>query len=111
MSPICDDATCLDLIIRLGEPVVLVTGSYLGALSHTLTALGRIDREGRVPCAGSSSRIQATGSGSPRRSKAYEIFGEPRSPDLSPAEAGRAVRSERWRDRSDLTGICEADNG
>src|SRR5262249_41466189 len=39
MSPICEDATCIDLIARLAVPVVLVTGTYLGALSHTLTAL------------------------------------------------------------------------
>jgi dethiobiotin synthetase len=38
MSPINDDATNLELIKALGYPVILVTGSYLGALSHTLTA-------------------------------------------------------------------------
>src|SRR5205814_9866174 len=39
MSPIDTRTTCHDLIVRLGYPVILVTGSYLGALSHTLTAL------------------------------------------------------------------------
>jgi dethiobiotin synthetase len=39
MSPIASDATCLDVIADLGDPAMLVTGSYLGALSHTLTAL------------------------------------------------------------------------
>lgn len=39
MSPIADDATNLDLIDDLGLPVLLVGGSYLGAISHTLTAL------------------------------------------------------------------------
>lgn len=39
MSPIHSRKTCLDLILALGYPVILVTGSYLGALSHTLTAL------------------------------------------------------------------------
>jgi dethiobiotin synthetase len=38
MSPLNDRATNLDLIGALGYPVVLVTGTYLGALSHTLTA-------------------------------------------------------------------------
>ncbi len=39
MSPIAKDGTCLDLAERLGDPAILVTGTYLGALSHTLTAL------------------------------------------------------------------------
>jgi dethiobiotin synthetase len=39
MTPIDDSHTVIDLIVRVGLPAVLVTGSYLGALSHTLTAL------------------------------------------------------------------------
>lgn len=39
MSPMAEDATCLDLMLALGLPCVLVGGSYLGAISHTLTAI------------------------------------------------------------------------
>ena len=39
MSPIAEDATGLELMTALALPVVLVGGSYLGAISHTLTAL------------------------------------------------------------------------
>lgn len=39
MSPIADDGTCLDLIVSLRDPAILMTGSYLGAISHTLTAV------------------------------------------------------------------------
>lgn len=39
MSPIATEATNLDLICELKTPVVVVTGSYLGAVSHVLTAL------------------------------------------------------------------------
>lgn len=39
MSPIAEDATGLDLMLALGLPTVLVGGSYLGAISHTLTAI------------------------------------------------------------------------
>jgi dethiobiotin synthetase len=39
MSPITRDALNLDLIKILNCPVILVTGSYLGALNHALTAL------------------------------------------------------------------------
>lgn len=39
MSPLTDDATNLDLMIALDLPVLLVAGSYLGTVSHVLTAL------------------------------------------------------------------------
>ncbi len=38
MSPICDDALNIDLIGALSIPAILVAGSYLGTISHTLTA-------------------------------------------------------------------------
>jgi dethiobiotin synthetase len=39
MSPIAEAATGLELMTALDFPVVLVGGSYLGSISHTLTAL------------------------------------------------------------------------
>ncbi len=39
MVPLNNDHTVLDWMALLNAPVILVTGSYLGALSHTLTAL------------------------------------------------------------------------
>lgn len=39
MSPLTDTATNLDLIAALDLPVLLVAGSYLGTISHVLTAL------------------------------------------------------------------------
>lgn len=39
MSPISEDGTGLDLMIALALPAVLVGGSYLGGISHTLTAI------------------------------------------------------------------------
>jgi dethiobiotin synthetase len=39
MSPIAERATNLDWMRALGCPVLLVTGSYLGAISHALTAI------------------------------------------------------------------------
>lgn len=46
MSPLSESATGLDLIEALAAPVLLVTGSYLGAISHTLTALEALRRRG-----------------------------------------------------------------
>jgi dethiobiotin synthetase len=39
MSPITREATGLDWLQTLGCPAILVAGAYLGAISHTLTAL------------------------------------------------------------------------
>ena len=46
MSPLSDGATVLDLIEALAVPVLLVTGTYLGAISHTLTAVEVMRRRG-----------------------------------------------------------------
>lgn len=39
MVPLNDTSTTLDWMAALALPVILVTGSYLGSISHTLTAL------------------------------------------------------------------------
>jgi dethiobiotin synthetase len=39
MSPVDEGTTGLDLMAGIGAPAVLVGGSYLGAISHTLTAI------------------------------------------------------------------------
>lgn len=44
MSPLDHERTNLDLIAALRAPVLLVAGSYLGTISHTLTALAALDR-------------------------------------------------------------------
>ncbi|MGZ6253914.1 MAG: dethiobiotin synthase [Candidatus Binataceae bacterium] len=42
MVPLDDERTTLDWMAAVGVPVLLVTGSYLGTLSHTLTAVGAL---------------------------------------------------------------------
>ena len=51
MAPIDDEHTVLDWIAALDTRVVLVVGSYLGSLSHTLTALDVLVRAGKPPAA------------------------------------------------------------
>jgi dethiobiotin synthetase len=46
MVPLDDRHTVLDWMSELGIPVLLVTGSYLGTLSHTLTCLDVLRRRG-----------------------------------------------------------------
>lgn len=73
MSPLADDATGLELMTALGLPVILVGGSYLGAISHTLTALE-----------------VARGAGLDVRAVVISESGEPDAPDL--AETAEDVR-------------------
>jgi dethiobiotin synthetase len=46
MVPLDHRHTVLDWIAELKLPVILVTGSYLGTLSHTLTAVDALRRRG-----------------------------------------------------------------
>ena len=46
MVPLTNQATVLDLMVEVGAPVLLVAGSYLGTLSHTLTALHTVQDHG-----------------------------------------------------------------
>ena len=46
MAPLTDKQTMLDLMVALGWPVILVGGSYLGSMSHTLTALETVIVQG-----------------------------------------------------------------
>ena len=51
MVPLDDQHTVLDWIAALGAPALLVAGSYLGTISHTLTTLAALRGRG-VPIAG-----------------------------------------------------------
>lgn len=46
MSPVTDDKLHTDLIADLGLPALLVSGNYLGTISHTLSALAVLQARG-----------------------------------------------------------------
>jgi dethiobiotin synthetase len=46
MVPLDGERTILDVMMALHLPLILVTGSYLGTISHTLTALDALYRRG-----------------------------------------------------------------
>jgi dethiobiotin synthetase len=51
MAPLDDGHTVLDWIAALDADVLLVAGSYLGSLSHALTALAALESRSRTPVA------------------------------------------------------------
>jgi dethiobiotin synthetase len=46
MVPLAGERTILDVMMALQLPLILVAGSYLGTISHTLTALDALFRRG-----------------------------------------------------------------
>ncbi|MFC7291776.1 dethiobiotin synthase [Hirschia litorea] len=46
MSPVTDTKLNIDLIADLAMPAILITANYLGAISHTLSALDVMDKWG-----------------------------------------------------------------
>ena len=68
-----------------------MTGTYLGALSHTLTALAAL-RERAVPLRGIVVSESADSVGLAETVEGLRDFGAADRPDLSPAPAARAIR-------------------
>jgi dethiobiotin synthetase len=108
MSPMTSDATCLDLIADLGDPVVLVTGTYLGTLSHTLTALEALrGRDATVRGIVVSESAESVGLA--ETIEGLRSFGVADIPIyLLPRLAGDP--SSRWRTAPPLTSLCEPDH-
>jgi dethiobiotin synthetase len=87
MVPLDGDRTVLDWIMLLHIPVVLVAGSYLGTISHTLTALDALLRWD-VPIAalviseteGSGVPLDDTVAAIARFAGRIEVIGVPRLP-------------------------------
>lgn len=48
MVPLDEHRTVLDVMMALQLPLILVAGSYLGTISHTLTALDAVYRRGLI---------------------------------------------------------------
>ncbi len=108
MSPINSRKTCLDLIVVLGYPVILVTGSYLGAISHTLTALYSLRASGAVvggiivsESANSAGLAETVESLEPFAGSRVPLFALPRLPGDHEA---------KWRVAPVLTGLCGIDH-
>jgi dethiobiotin synthetase len=104
MSPIDEEHTFLDLITRLGHPAVLVAGSYLGAISHTLTALDALGRRA-VPIAGIVVSESEPSAGLDDTMETLRQFaGSATAVYAFPRLAGSD--EEKWRTAPLLTGLC-----
>jgi dethiobiotin synthetase len=91
MVPLDDRHTVLDWMIEIDVPAILITGSYVGALSHTLTALDVLERNAIKIAAvvvnetpGSAATLGDTADTIRRFTDNIEVFALPRLPDGAP---------------------------
>ena len=90
MVPLDARHTVLDLITKLRLPLVLVAGSYVGTLSHTLTALQVLARRNIDVAAivvsetqGSAAALDETVATIARFSDSIDVVGIPRLADAA----------------------------
>jgi dethiobiotin synthetase len=88
MVPLDDRHTVLDLMIALDLPLILAVGSYVGTLSHTLTALDVLDRAGLKVAAvvvnetpGSAATLEETVTAIRGFAGGIEVLALPRLPE------------------------------
>jgi len=90
MVPLDDRHTVLDWMIEIDLPAILVAGSYVGTLSHTLSALEVLDRHELKVAAvvvsetpGSAATLAETADTIRRFAANIEVFALPRLPDAT----------------------------
>jgi dethiobiotin synthetase len=91
MVPLDDRHTVLDWMIEIDLPAILVTGSYVGTLSHTLTALDVLERNAIKIVAvvvneslGSAATLDDTADTIRRFTDNIDVFAVPRLADEAP---------------------------
>jgi dethiobiotin synthetase len=104
MAPIDQQHTVLDLIVGLGYPVILVTGSYLGAISHTLTALYALRGHGARTAGVVVSESEPSAGLVDTAGSLRQFVGDPGSVYALPRLAGSD--EEKWSAAPALTGLC-----
>ncbi len=88
MVPLDDRHTVLDWMIEIDLPLILVAGSYVGTLSHTLSALDVLDRNDLnvaavvvSETADSAASLADTAETIRRFAKTVDVFALPRLPE------------------------------
>jgi len=88
MVPLDDRRTVLDWMVEIDLPLILVAGSYVGTLSHTLSALDVLDRNDLKVAAvvvsetaGSAASLADTAETIRRFARTAEVFALPRLPE------------------------------
>jgi dethiobiotin synthetase len=98
MVPLDANRTVLDLITQLRLPILLVAGTYVGTISHTLTALQVLVRRNLDIAAvvlseseGSAAALEDTVAAIARFADSIDVIGIPRVADAASADAAFAA--------------------
>jgi dethiobiotin synthetase len=98
MVPLDESRTVLDLITQLRLPLLLVAGTYVGTVSHTLTALQVLTRRNLDVAAVIVSESQASAASLDdtvamiaRYSDSIDVIGIPRLADVATAHPAFAA--------------------
>jgi dethiobiotin synthetase len=104
MAPIDNAHTGLDLMAMLGHPVILVTGTYLGTLSHTLTALVALRGRGLA----TRGIVVSESDQSAGLTETVESLAQFAGADIPvyPLPRLSGSNEEKWRSAPDLTDLC-----
>lgn len=104
MVPLDEQRTILDVMMALQLPLIVVTGSYLGTISHTLTALDAVFRRDLAVLAvivnetpGSAVPLEETVAAIARF--AEPVIGLPRQPAGEPSGSGEKSSTGTLFDR------------
>ena len=101
MVPLTEGETVLDWIAALGTPSLVVAGSYLGTISHTLTAADAL-RQRRLPIAGIVISESEESPVPPEETRAtLRRF----LPGIAIAIVPRLAGDAPWRSAPDLTAL------
>jgi len=101
MVPLTERETVLDWMAALGAPCLLVVGSYLGTISHTLTAAGTLATRGLDISAIVISESEESPVPVPETAATIQRF----LPDIRIATVPRLPESKPWLKAPDLTAL------
>ena len=110
MVPLDDRHTTLDMMATLALPVVLVTGSYLGAISHGLTAIAALAARGIAPALVILNETAGSPVHSTRRSGRCDASARPRVRDPFARIPRPGVRRSAGADPPDRSLFTRARN-
>ena len=101
MVPLTERETVLDWMAALGAPCLLVVGSYLGTISHTLTAAGTIAARGLAISAIVISESEESPVPVAETQATIQRF----LPDIRISAVPRLSGAKPWLDAPDLTSL------
>ncbi len=103
MVPLTERETVLDWMAALGAPCLLVVGSYLGTISHTLTAAGALTARGLEIAGIVISESEESPVPVPETAATIQRF----LPDIRITAVPRLSGEKPWQDAPDLAPFAD----